>query len=164
MHFASRSPLLLPHFSEARLSQLMKRCWLTVSWGPDFTQFPQLLPHVLFLSQDPSGWLLSMSPPRLLGSSRRPRWCEVTGWLCVCCSCAGQAGLWTPGRKTTQARAPPCLASGCSLGSVVSDSETPWTVAHQAHGISQARILEWVATSFSRVHTILKINLFLIGG
>ena len=30
---------------------------------------------------------------------------------------------------------------------------TPWTVAHQAplvHGISQARILEWVAISFSR--------------
>ena len=29
---------------------------------------------------------------------------------------------------------------------------TPWTVAHQApvHGVSQARILEWVAISFSR--------------
>ena len=29
---------------------------------------------------------------------------------------------------------------------------TPWTVAHQAsvHGIFQARILEWVAISFSR--------------
>ena len=30
---------------------------------------------------------------------------------------------------------------------------TPWTVAHQAplvHGISQARVLEWVAISFSR--------------
>ena len=31
---------------------------------------------------------------------------------------------------------------------------TPWTVAHQArssvHGISQARILQWVAISFSR--------------
>ena len=31
--------------------------------------------------------------------------------------------------------------------SVVSDSATPWTVAHRA---SQARILEWVAISFSR--------------
>ena len=31
---------------------------------------------------------------------------------------------------------------------------TPWTVAHQArssvHGISQARMLQWVAISFSR--------------
>ena len=39
--------------------------------------------------------------------------------------------------------------------SVVSDSLRPlWTVAHQApssvHGISTARILEWVAISFSR--------------
>ena len=33
--------------------------------------------------------------------------------------------------------------------------ETPWTVARQAplfHGILQARILEWAAISFSRVH------------
>ena len=86
-------------------------------------------------------------------------------WLAVCLLLlCGSGWVRTPGRKTTQARAPPCLASGCSLGSVVSDSETPWTVAHQAHGISQARILEWVAISFSRVHSILKINLFLIGG
>ena len=37
--------------------------------------------------------------------------------------------------------------------SVVSDSETPWSVAHQAPlsmGILQAGILEWVVTSFSR--------------
>ena len=37
--------------------------------------------------------------------------------------------------------------------SVVSDSTTPWTVAHQAllsMGILQTRILEWVAISFSR--------------
>ena len=37
--------------------------------------------------------------------------------------------------------------------SVVSDSVTPWTVAHQAPlsmGILQARILEWVAYPFSR--------------
>ena len=37
--------------------------------------------------------------------------------------------------------------------SVVSDSVTPWTVALPGsfvHGISQARILEWVAISFSR--------------
>ena len=35
---------------------------------------------------------------------------------------------------------------------LMSDSSaTPWTVAHQApHGISQARILEWVAISLSR--------------
>ena len=36
----------------------------------------------------------------------------------------------------------------------MSDSfATPWTIAHQApsvHGISEARILEWVAISFSR--------------
>ena len=54
----------------------------------------------------------------------------------------------------TGARLPPRLLSGCTLCSVVSDSETPWTVAHQAHGISQARIVEWVAISFSSVHTI----------
>ena len=37
-------------------------------------------------------------------------------------------------------------------GSVGSDSVTPWTVAHcsSVHGISQARILKWVAISFSR--------------
>ena len=37
--------------------------------------------------------------------------------------------------------------------SVVPDSATPWTVAHQAplvHGVLQARILEWVAILFSR--------------
>ena len=27
---------------------------------------------------------------------------------------------------------------------------TPWTVAHQSHGILQARILEWVAMPSSR--------------
>ena len=36
-----------------------------------------------------------------------------------------------------------CLVCVCS---VVSDSATPWTV----RGILQARILEWVAISFSR--------------
>ena len=38
--------------------------------------------------------------------------------------------------------------------SVVSDSATPWTVAHQAPlsiGILQARVLEWVAMPFSRI-------------
>ena len=37
--------------------------------------------------------------------------------------------------------------------SVVSDSVTPWTVAHQAPlstGILQAKILKWVAISYSR--------------
>ena len=37
--------------------------------------------------------------------------------------------------------------------SVISDSVTPWTVAHQAPlsmGILQARLLEWVTISFSR--------------
>ena len=41
----------------------------------------------------------------------------------------------------------------CCLVAVMSDSfATPWTMAHQApvHGISQARILEWVAISFFR--------------
>ena len=36
----------------------------------------------------------------------------------------------------------------------MSDSAAPWTVAHQAllsaHGIPQARVLQWGATSFSR--------------
>ena len=39
---------------------------------------------------------------------------------------------------------------------VVSDSVTPWTVAHQAAlslGILQARILEWIAMPSSRVWT-----------
>ena len=38
--------------------------------------------------------------------------------------------------------------------SLVFDSATPWTVAHQAPlsmEILQARVLEWVAISFSRV-------------
>ena len=43
-----------------------------------------------------------------------------------------------------------CVALSCS---VMSDSATPWTVAHQAPlsmGILQAKILEWVAMPFSR--------------
>ena len=42
----------------------------------------------------------------------------------------------------------------CVSRSVVSNSAIPWTVARQAPlsvGIVQARILEWVAISFSRV-------------
>ena len=38
----------------------------------------------------------------------------------------------------------------CPVASVVSNSEIPWTVARQAHGISQARTLEWVVISSSR--------------
>ena len=34
--------------------------------------------------------------------------------------------------------------------SVMSDSSTPWTVGSSVHGITQARILEWVAIPFSR--------------
>ena len=45
------------------------------------------------------------------------------------------------------------VSSTCMLShSVMSDSETPWTVAHQAPlsiGILQARILEWVAMPWS---------------
>ena len=45
--------------------------------------------------------------------------------------------------------------SSAVLGSsVVANSVTPWTVAYQAPlsmGILQARILEWVAISFSRI-------------
>ena len=49
------------------------------------------------------------------------------------------------------------LGKLCALlsSSVMSDSVSPWTVAHQAPlsmGILQAGILEWVAISFSRVH------------
>ena len=43
-----------------------------------------------------------------------------------------------------------CVALSCS---VMSDSATPWTVAHQAPlsmGILQAKILEWVAMPSSR--------------
>ena len=55
-------------------------------------------------------------------------------------------------QKLTQ----PCKATMCALGhSVVSLFVTPWTVAHSTvgfsvHGISQARILEWVAIPFFR--------------
>ena len=45
-----------------------------------------------------------------------------------------------------------CLCA-CSVTVVSDSSATTWTVVHQApsvHGISQARILEWVAISFSR--------------
>ena len=41
----------------------------------------------------------------------------------------------------------------CLVTKVCPTLETPWTVAHQipsAHGISQARILEWVAITFCR--------------
>ena len=47
----------------------------------------------------------------------------------------------------------------CSVASVVSDSVTPWTIVHQAPLLmefSQARILEWVAISFSNLDSILK--------
>ena len=38
----------------------------------------------------------------------------------------------------------------------MSDSSTPWTVAHQAPlGIFQARIVEWVAIPFSRKSSLL---------
>ena len=38
----------------------------------------------------------------------------------------------------------------------MSDSSTPWTVAHQASlGIFQARIVEWVAIPFSRKSSLL---------
>ena len=39
---------------------------------------------------------------------------------------------------------------------------TPWTVAHQVplYGIPQARILEWIAVSFSREYGISVYNLF----
>ena len=46
------------------------------------------------------------------------------------------------------------FVSKCVSHSVVSDSATPWTVAHQAPlfmGILQARILEWIAMLSSRV-------------
>ena len=49
-----------------------------------------------------------------------------------------------------------CKANMCVLDhSIVSLFATPWTVAHSTvgssvHGISQARILEWVAISFFR--------------
>ena len=42
----------------------------------------------------------------------------------------------------------------CVVGSVMSDSATPWTIysllGFSAHGIFQARILEWAAISYSR--------------
>ena len=44
---------------------------------------------------------------------------------------------------------------------------TPWTIAHQAllsvHGIFQAGILDWVATSYSRVFPTQGSNLHLLG-
>ena len=53
---------------------------------------------------------------------------------------------WSP---TFQADA---LTSDIPACKVVSDSATPWTSlpGSSVHGISQARILEWVAISFSR--------------
>ena len=71
----------------------------------------------------------------------------------------GLHGLWLPVLY-------PTFPWGCSNGivksvsppvpfshSVVSDSATPWTAARQASvpKILQARILEWVAISFSNV-------------
>ena len=45
--------------------------------------------------------------------------------------------------------------------SVMSDSATPWTIAHQAPlsmGILQARILEWVAMPSSRGSSQLRVR------
>ena len=50
-----------------------------------------------------------------------------------------------------------CAVLSCS---VVSDSATPWTVAHQAPlpvGILQARILEWVAMPSSGIYVYLQL-------
>ena len=67
---------------------------------------------------------------------------------------------WEAGKETAEGwgkhnipHLPPALKSESVSCSVLSESVTPWTVAHQAplsHGILQARILEWVAIPFSR--------------
>ena len=66
------------------------------------------------------------------------------------------------GRRSGENRMPVTWSHGGTAGtsrsesvshSIVSDSATPWTVAHQAPlsmGILQARILEWVAFLLSR--------------
>ena len=54
---------------------------------------------------------------------------------------------WSPSRKRK------CLDNEVLVGQWCLTLATLWTVAHQAphvYGILQARILEWVATSFSR--------------
>ena len=38
----------------------------------------------------------------------------------------------------------------CVVCSVMTNSATPWNVGSSVHGISQTRILEWTAVSFSR--------------
>ena len=46
----------------------------------------------------------------------------------------------------------------CVSRSVVSDSATPWTIARLSVGILQARMLEWVAISFSRLTLITSLR------
>ena len=39
---------------------------------------------------------------------------------------------------------------------------TPWAIGSYVHGIFQARILEWVAISFSRVYEICDVKYYII--
>ena len=56
------------------------------------------------------------------------------------------------GRKTTCHRQAQLRDFGCCLVTMSYFFVTPWTLAHQGsvYGVSLARILEWVAISFSR--------------
>ena len=96
------------------------------------------------------------SPPALAGS------CLATHWLCKLDSIPQHEGrgpalqgfprvLWADTDRTPGAAPTGVFAQRgwrCCLLSHVWLFATPWTVA--GHGIFQARILEWVAISFSR--------------
>ena len=126
--------------------------------------------HAKLLQSCPTPWTIAFQAPLSMGFSRQEYWSRLL--------CTPPGDLPDPGNELMSLISP-VLAGGffttsatwealyyvcvcvcvcvcaCVSCSVMSDSATPWTVVHQAtvdsvHGILQARIVEWVAISFSR--------------
>ena len=93
-------------------------------------------------------WTVAYQAPPSMGFSRQEYW---SGLPFPSPGAFPDPGIepWSP---TFQADA---LTSDIPACKVVSDSATPWTSlpGSSVHGISQARILEWVAISFPKVCT-----------
>ena len=75
---------------------------------------------------------------------------ESCMWLCVLLThwCWAQYGLWSwlPGFESW----PCCLLGACAQSCLTLHDLTNHSPGSSIHGISQARVLEWVAISFSR--------------
>ena len=119
--------------------------------------------HAKLLQLCPTPWTIAFQATLSMGVSRQEYWSRLP--------CTPPGDLPNPGTELMSLISP-ALAGGffttsatwealyyvvcvCVSRLVVSDSATPWTVVHQAtvdsvHGILQARIVEWVAISFSR--------------